>query len=159
MQNIWKYSLLLAFSIIIDQLFKGSAQSLVDMPNSFEVLFEPFYLIRSRNFYFIFNIDLGLSKLWSNRLSLILILTLLGFAFWWTVKWRNTRPLAGWSLSLVACGLFSAFMDRYSHGYTLDYLSLRFSESDWINFSLGDIELTLGFLLGLLLFTKRTKQL
>lgn len=155
MQNIWKYSLLLAFSIIIDQLFKGSAQSLVDVPNSHELIFSPLFLVRARSFFFAFNLDLGLSALWSNRISLVVIVSLLVLSLWWTVKWRNSRPLAGWSLSLISCGLFSSFMDRYSHGYTLDYLALRFSEKTWLNFSLGDIELTLGMILGLLLVWKR----
>jgi lipoprotein signal peptidase len=158
MQNVWKYSLLLAFSIIIDQLFKGSAQSLVEIPSASEVLFEPLYLIRSRNYLFFLHFDFGLSPNWSNRISLIFNVAALLGCFWWTIKWRNVRPDAGWSLSLIACGLFSSTMDRYSHGFTLDYLGLKLSDSSWVNFSLGDLEFLLGLVMGIfLLYRRRVK--
>ena len=159
MQNIWKYSLLLAFSIIIDQLLKGSAQSFVEIPEAKEVFFHPLYILRERNFFFMFGIDLGLTPLWSNRLCLFFNYALLGTLFWWTVIWRNRRPIAGWSLSLMACGIFSSTMDRYSHDFTLDYLGLHLSQDLMLPFSLGDLLFLSGSILGVFLFTKREKEL
>ncbi|MAF77756.1 MAG: hypothetical protein CME60_06305 [Halobacteriovoraceae bacterium] len=153
MNNIWKYSLVLSFTVIADQLIKGTAQSLIPTLGGFSVLFSEVYLTRLANPFFIFGIDLGLSSSWSNEISEYLNLLLCFPAIWWIVKWRNRAPHKGWCLTLILTALFSSWLDRNLHGHTLDYLSITKNFS----FSIADLYLFIG-LMGLTFFTLKERS-
>lgn len=142
MNNIWKYSLVLSFTIIIDQLIKGTAQSLIANLGDFSLLAKNIYLTRIGNPSFIFGLDVGLGALWSNRIALYLDLILSFISIWWIVKWRNRAPVKGWFLTLILTALLSSWLDRSMHGYTLDYLAITQNFS----LSIADIYLLIGSL-------------
>ncbi len=154
MNNIWKYSLVLSFTIIIDQLIKGTAQSLISTLGGFSLIASPFYLTRMTNPNFIFGLDIGIGPIWSNKISLYADLLLSCYSIWWIVKWRNKAPVKGWFLTFILTALFSSWLDRSMHGHTLDYLSLY----QKISFSIADIYLFVGLLgLSYLLIKKKVK--
>lgn len=149
MNNIWKYSLVLSFTIIIDQLIKGTAQSLIPNLGGFSLLASEVYLTRLGNANFIFGFDIGLGATWTNRIALYFDFIMSFVSIWWIVKWRNKAPLKGWFLSLILTALFSSWLDRTMHGYTLDYLAI----TKKFSFSIADIYLFIGSIgLGSLLF-------
>ncbi len=142
MNNIWKYSLVLSFTIIIDQLIKGTAQSLIPALGGFSVLVSELYLTRLGNSNFILGIDIGISSVWMNQIALYFDLILSFVCIWWIVKWRNRFPVKGWFLTLILTALFSSWLDRSMHGHTLDYLAI----TKKFSFSLADIYLFIGCL-------------
>jgi len=153
MQNIWKYSLVLSFTIIIDQLIKGTAQSLIPSLGGFSLIFPSFYLTRLANPYFIFGIDIGIGPKWSNGIALYLDLILSCVSIWWIVKWRNRATAKGWFLTLILTALFSSWLDRSMHGHTLDFLSI----GKVYNFSVADLYYIVG-VIGLTILTLKEKK-
>ena len=79
MNNIWKYSLVLAFSIIIDQLVKGTAQTLIAEPNSSLDLYGILSFVRTENHGLLFGFKLSFLE---NYQNLICHLIDLGIIFW-----------------------------------------------------------------------------
>lgn len=140
MNNIWKYSLVLSFTVIIDQLIKGTAQSLIPALGGFSVIASDFYLTRVGNINLIFGIDIGLGPLWTNKVAQYFDLVLCLISIWWIVKWRNRAPAKGWFLTLTLTALFSSWLDRTMHGHTLDYLSV----AKKVSFSIADGYLFVG---------------
>lgn len=146
MNNIWKYSLVLAFSIICDQLIKGSIQSLLEYEGATKPLFGSLLtVVRERNYHFLFGISFGETAKIANILSITLNSTLMMVCLYRTVIFRNNNPLLGWGYTLAFSGLFTSWMDRLSQGFTLNYFSFF-----GVSTSLGDLLYLMG--LGLILF-------
>lgn len=146
MNNIWKYSLVLAFSIIIDQLIKGTAQSLVPSEGGTSAIFEFLYFCRIRNSELVFGINIPLISSIQNTLAILFDFVISGLCLWYTVKFRNKFPIMGWGLSILLAGTFTSLMDRWTQGFTLDYFLIKLGE---INFSLslGDIQVAIGLMI------------
>lgn len=139
MNNIWKYSLVLAFSIIIDQLVKGTAQTLIVEPNSSLDLYGILSFVRTENHGLLFGFKLPFFETYQNLICHILDL---GIIFWILKKivfYRNRSPILGWSYTFWLVGIFTSWLDRVTLGYTLDYLKLK----SWA-FSMGDLYTILG---------------
>lgn len=138
MNNIWKYSLVLAFSIIVDQLIKGTAQSLIVNDGGVVHLFGPLSFVRIRNLFFIFGFNISFLSEYINAISLTVCTGLI----FWTLKKivinRNINPLKGWAYTLFLIGLFSSWLDRVTQGFTLSYLKVDFGFL-MVPFSVGDI--------------------
>ncbi len=142
MNNIWKYSLVLAFSIIADQLIKGTAQSLLLEQNSTAAFLGPLSFARLLNPNLIFGIKISALGDYQNLICHLIDLLLIFWILKKIVYYRNRGPIIGWGYTLWLMGVFTSWLDRVSHGYTLDYLSLgKFS------FSLGDIYTVLGLVI------------
>jgi|GEM_PF-2148478 len=143
MNNIWKYSLLLAFGVIIDQLAKGSAQSLISVPGGEDYIGLGFSFTRVTNSGLIFGLTVPSLGSYLNSLSVACSSLVIIILIRQIILWRNMRPHFGWALSLILLGVFSSWLDRISHAKTLDYLSLK-AGSLFLSFSLADLSLCLG---------------
>jgi lipoprotein signal peptidase len=146
MNNIWKYSLVLAFSIIADQLVKGTAQSLISAEGGVVPLFSFLSFVRLRNENLIFGLKMPFLESYANGLA---ILTCSLLIFWCLKKIvinRNKSPLKGWAYTMLLTGLFTSWLDRISQGFTLDYLQVNFGSSLALPFSVGDIFFLCGVL-------------
>ena len=141
MNNIWKYSLILCFTVIVDQLIKGTAQTVVPNLGDYSELASGVFLTRLGNSNFIFGIDFGLNS-WTNTIAQYFDLILCFVCIWWIVLWRNIAPHKGWCLTLILTAIFSSWLDRSLYGYTLDYISLGKSFSS----SIADLYLFFGCL-------------
>lgn len=144
MNNIWKYSLVLAFSIIIDQLIKGTAQSLLLEPTSIMPIVSLFNFVRAENHGVIFGIEPSFMRNYQNTICHLLDLALMVWVLKKIIYFRNKSPLLGWGYNLWLVGLFTSWLDRVTLGYTLDYLSIG---KRLIVFSLGDLFTALGVLM------------
>lgn len=135
MNNIWKYSLVLAFSIICDQLIKGSIQSLLEYEGATKPLFDSLVLIiRERNYFFPMGFSFGASEKVVNTIAIIIDTLLMFGCLYRIVIFRNKDPFMGWGYTLVFSGLFTSWMDRFSQGFTLNYFSIG-----GLSTSLGDL--------------------
>jgi lipoprotein signal peptidase len=139
MNNIWKYSLVLAFSIIADQLIKGTAQSLLLEQNSTAVIWGSLSFARLLNPYLIFGINIPQLGEYQNLICHLIDLLLIIWILKKIIYFRNRGPVIGWGYTLWLMGIFTSWLDRVSHGYTLDYLSLQ-----GMSFSLGDLYSIVG---------------
>lgn len=146
MNNIWKYSLVLAFSIILDQLVKGTAQSLIPSEGGVVDLFGPLSFVRIRNENLIFGLPLPLITSYANALAIISSSSLILWSLKRVVINRNVNPLKGWAYTLFLTGLFTSWMDRATQGFTLDYLGIEILGS-LIPFSIGDLYFLIGMVL------------
>ncbi|MCR9203628.1 MAG: signal peptidase II [Halobacteriovoraceae bacterium] len=152
MNNIWKYSLVLAFSIICDQLTKGSIQSLLEYEGATYSLIDPILsVIRERNYGFLMGITFGLSPKLTNGLCAGLNSFLMMVCLYRIVVFRNTHPILGWGYTLLFSGLFTSWLDRLSQGFTLNYFLIGKGP---ISTSLGD----LLFLSGLIIIALKEFQ-
>lgn len=154
MNNIWKYSLVLAFSIILDQLLKGTAQSLIPMPGEVYEVYSSFFFVREVNPYFPFGI-----KIISQYANTICWITHVGLIFYSLKKiiyFRNRNPIKGWGVTFLLMSFFTSWLDRYSQGSTLDYLAIG-SRNTHFSFSYGDISFFIGLVILFYSFLKRGK--
>ncbi|MCF8058022.1 MAG: signal peptidase II [Bacteriovoracaceae bacterium] len=156
MNNIWKYSLILAFSIILDQLIKGTSQSLILEDGGISNLIGPLSFVRFKNAYLIFGFNISTIKSYQNSIAILFSSGIIVYSLKEAIKNRNISPITGWSYTLMIAGFFTSWLDRISQGFTLDYLGLNFG-STLVTFSLGDILSVCGFfLLGILKIKKRS---
>jgi lipoprotein signal peptidase len=146
MNNIWKYSLVLAFSIILDQLIKGTSQSLILEDGGVSPLIGDLFFTRFKNNDFVFGLSIPLLKNYQNTISMFFSLGIIFYSLKAVVKNRNKKPLKGWAYTLIISGFFTSWLDRVSQGFTLDYLGLQFNDTIFA-FSLGDIMTVLGILM------------
>lgn len=142
MNNIWKYSLVLAFSIIVDQLVKGTAQTLIAEPNSSLDLYGLISFVRTENHGLIFGLELPFLKTYQNLICHLLDLGIIFYILKKIIFYRNRSPLLGWSYTFWLVGVFTSWLDRVTLGYTLDYLKLK----SWA-FSMGDLYTIIGLLM------------
>lgn len=143
MNNIWKYSLVLAFSIICDQLIKGSIQSLLEYEGATKPLFKSLVLIiRERNYFFPMGFSLGASEKIANTIAILADSLLMFGCLYRIVIFRNKDPFMGWGYTLIFSGLFTSWMDRFSQGFTLNYLSFL-----GISTSFGDLLFLFGLII------------
>ena len=156
MNNIWKYSLVLAFSIILDQLIKGTAQSLIPTEGGTVPLFGILSFVRLRNPDLIFGISLPVLGTYSNGIALSVCSALIFLTLKKIVFYRNRNPLKGWAYTLLVTGLFTSWLDRATQGFTLDYLSVGLGNTS-LPFSVGDLFFLVGAILVLILELKGKK--
>ncbi len=154
MNNIWKYSLVLAFSIILDQLLKGTAQSLISMEGGFHPISDTFLFVRESNAGLIFGLHPFFDLKTLNTFSWIVTLVFIIHFLRRIVFYRNRSPIRGWGYTLLLMGFFSSWLDRYSQGSTLDYLGLKLGEYT-LTFSVSDISSALGALILMTTISKR----
>lgn len=157
MNNVWKYSLVLAFSIILDQLIKGSIQSLLEYEGAVKELISSFfYVIRERNYAFFGGITIAPLKTYINSIAILFDSVLMFTNIYRLVWFRNRLPLLGWGHTLILAGLFTSWLDRYSQGFTLNYLmfDLRIIK---VTTSLGDFLFLAGLFLTIPLEVKWRK--
>ena len=146
MNNIWKYSLVLAFSIIIDQLVKGTAQSLIVNEGGVVSLLGPLNFVRIRNEELIFGLSLPFFNTYANTFAIVICTFLIFLCLRKIVHFRNRSPITGWAYTLLLTGLFTSWLDRVSQGFTLGYLGLSLGETTLVPFSIGDIYFFLGII-------------
>ncbi len=144
MNNIWKYSLVLAFSIILDQLLKGTSQSLIAAPGEFHEVYSYVFLVRETNPFWPFGIDIFPS--YANTICWIFHIFLIFYSLKKIVYFRNRDPLKGWAITFLLMGFFTSWLDRFSQGRTLDYIAIGKSEP-FLSFSIGDLSFIIGFFL------------
>lgn len=114
MTNIWRYSLIFAFTVIIDQLIKGTTQGFLGSQESL-VLFD--YLI-------IKEVKTSQISLWTNRFLYCSSVLFLIYMMKNTIVYRNKSFINGLFRTFIMIGLFTTFLDLSSMGYFVDYIYL-----------------------------------
>jgi len=126
MKNVWRFSLFLAFSSIIDQLVKGSIQSILD----YEGMVKPVagtWLLVARHGKSFFNFSFYPSLIGGNfnGISIFVLTLLCCFCLYRGIKFRNKGSILGWSYTFLLSGAFSSWLDRVSQGFVLKYIRLE----------------------------------
>ncbi len=112
MNNIWRYSLIFAFTVIIDQLIKGTTQGFLGSENSLVVF----------DFLVIQEIKTNKIGLWLNRFLYYSSAVSLIYMIKSTIVNRNKSFSKGLFRTFIMIGLFTTFLDLSSLGYFVDYI-------------------------------------
>jgi lipoprotein signal peptidase len=113
MTNIWRFSLVLAFSIILDQVLKGIAQGFLDHGTTVELL--PRLLFGS---FSVAKVSNGVNSL------LIFFTVIVSFLLLRSIVLnRNMSFMAGMARTFILSYLCSNFLDRMGNEYIVNYLS------------------------------------
>ncbi len=144
--------ILQGFLISIDQLFKHCV--LLHRHDTYLCKFLKIELFKNYNFYF------GLFRLENQVIYLaidfIIILCLMALM----VSIINRGKKTGIIISVISVfsGIVSNLIDKYSNGYTIDYLSLIIFELPINQFNLADVYIITG-LIGIIIVNYRKKKL
>jgi len=128
--NIWKFSLVFSFTIIVDQLIKASIQGFVESQSQFEII--PYVYFTESRF-------LKVAMPWSKVLAYTSLLTMF-YVSKNVVIYRNKSFFLGLMRTFLMVGLFTVFLDQISLGYIVNYINLF----GVINLSIGKVYLIVG---------------
>ncbi len=112
MNNIWRYSLIFAFTVIIDQLTKASVQGFLGSQTVVEVF----------SGLVIQEIKTQKIEMWLNRSLYSLSFLALIYMIRNTIIYRNKSFYLGLLRTFIMIGLFTTFLDLSSLGYFVDYI-------------------------------------
>jgi hypothetical protein len=143
MTNIWRYSLIFAFTIILDQLIKGTIQGFLGSQEVVEVF----------SGLIIQEIKTPPSELWLNRCLYLSSLLGLVYMIRNTILYRNKNFLLGLFRTFIMIGLFTTFLDFSTTGYFVDYIYLL-----GVPLSFGKILFVVGLMFLLISKLKRLRQ-
>lgn len=132
MNNIWKYTLVFCFTVITDQLIKGSIQGFVENGNTIQIL--PMVFFMESKF-------LSLKLPWSKVLAYTALLTNI-YVIKNIIIFRNKSFYLGLMRTFLMIGLFTVFLDQISLGYIVNYINI----GGYINLSIGKSFLVIGSL-------------
>lgn len=142
-----KWTLLILFIIILDQLVKGLVVNNLSKVDSVTVI--PHIL----SFIYVKNTGAAFSILSDKTvvLGVISILFCIGVIAYWCIKKPNSQMLT-FSLSLLLAGAFGNAVDRIVRGFVVDFIEVTFIK--FPVFNIADISITFGmvFLMIYLLF-------
>ena len=158
MNNIWKFSLVLAFSIMGDQLIKGTIQSFIQNNSDHYIIFDQiFYLVRERNYKQILGLSFFDKVLLDNYLAVVIDSILILGSLYMIIINRNKNLFLGWSYTLILSGLLTSWIDRITQGFTLNYFLFKAFDTK-VTTAFGDIFFMLGILLVIFEKIRRKKN-
>ena len=114
MNNIWKFSLIFAFTVIFDQMLKGTVQGFMESDGSYKI-FEGVYL----------KAIIGTQI--ENYLLLVcqlICLAVLIYLIRNIILYRNKSLLKGMLRTFSMIGVFTLLLDLLFTGYFVDYISI-----------------------------------
>lgn len=162
MARIWKYTLIISFIILADQLTKGIVQSKMSFGESIPVIdgFFSFTYVKNPGAAFGLGAD---AESWVRKL-LFLFLPVIACMWLATLIWktRNKQLLLGLAYSLILAGAIGNLIDRFSYGYVVDFLDFYFNVHHFPAFNVADSSITIAaglLILDFLFELKRNKEI
>ena len=143
MKNIWKGTLIIAFTLLLDQLSKGVVQKML-LPGEEQVFIPKFMSIiyiqdSATTLGFLSHWDMKLRNMFLILFSLLIVMWAIRRLIMLRGDFFRVLPYI-----LVVAGLFGNLMDRLLYGYVVSFIKV----SGWV-FNFSDISIMLAILLSI----------
>lgn len=140
-----KWLNLSALVIILDQLTKWISVSVLDLYETIPVM--PFF-----NFTMAHNYGAAFSFLssaggWQRWFFVVLAVIVSVALSIWLKKLKPTAKLEAAALALIIGGAVGNVIDRFVHGYVIDFLDLYYGNYHWPAFNIADSAICIGAVL------------
>ncbi|WP_438971471.1 signal peptidase II [Methylophaga sp.] len=140
-----KWLNLSALIIILDQLTKWVSISLLELHETVAVL--PFF-----NFTLAHNYGAAFSFLasaggWQRWFFVVLAATVSIALTIWMKKLKPTAKLEASALALIIGGAIGNVIDRFVHGYVIDFIDVYYGSYHWPAFNIADSAICIGAVL------------
>ncbi len=146
MDKIWKYSLLIATLIIVDQMTKGAVQSNFYYGETINIIEGFFNLTYVRNPGAAFGLGAGapiyLRKFFFQLLPVIACCWLA-----WLIWTHRTKVLSALTFSFILAGAVGNLIDRFTLGYVVDFFDFFLGAKHFPAFNIADSCITIGAVL------------
>lgn len=134
-KNIYKISIIIFLSIVLDRVIKLLVTKYVGLNNSITLIKKVLYLTNVHNEGAAFSIMYG------ERIILILLsLFFLGFIVFYMHKYKKTNI----EFALIIGGLIGNLIDRIIFGYVIDYIGVYIFKYSFPIFNLADALIVIG---------------
>lgn len=144
MNRIWKYSLLIATIILVDQITKGVIQSSFYLSESVKVIPGFFDFTYVRNPGAAFGMGANASDFVRKLFFLVLPVIACIWLCWLIWQQRNKSVLLGTAYSLILAGAVGNLIDRFSLGYVVDFLDFYWGRHHFPAFNIADSAITIA---------------
>lgn len=138
MDKIWKFSLLIAFIIIADQMTKALIEETYKLGEITPVINEFFNITYIKNTGAAFGLGANATSIW--RVLFLLLIPVLACFYLLHLIWtsRKERMILGLSYSLIFAGAVGNLIDRFSLGYVVDFLDFFYKDKHFPAFNVAD---------------------
>jgi len=141
----WKWYLLALVVIVLDQISKAWAGTLVDF-HQIERVTSFFYFTVRHNYGAAFSMfhDAGGWQRWfltvlAGGVSIVLII--------WIARLKKTKWMESCALALVLGGALGNLYDRVLLGYVVDFIVIHYQHHEWPAFNIADSSICIGAVL------------
>ena len=84
---------------------------------------------------------------WQSGLLIGVVVGVIFYLMCWLTKIQSGECLLGMVLSLILSGAVGNLIDRFMHGYVVDFIDFHWLEWHWYVFNIADVAITVGVVL------------
>ncbi|MCV2508970.1 MAG: signal peptidase II [Neisseriaceae bacterium] len=139
----WFYLILAIIFIALDQISKYWCNTTIQYQERIPIIPNWFDLTLVYNKGVAFSMFFQTSSDWIHYVILILALLICGYMIYYTFtnRFNNMQKVAG---ALIIGGALGNIIDRFLHGYVIDFLLFYHDSFSWPVFNLADSFITVG---------------
>jgi signal peptidase II len=150
MSRFWKLSVMMAVIVIIDQLLKGTVQSVLYIGESKVIIANFLKYSYVRNTGLMFGFFSNLVGVWKEIVMIYFPIAFCLLLFSLIILSIRKSLILPLSYSLILSGAFSNLLDRLTLGYVVDYITFYNGASTLPTINIADISISIA--IGLLIF-------